>query len=157
MAENRQRTWDAAEVERVGQMIRDFVPHNRALGIEVVRIQMTEVWTKLPWAPHLVGDPIRGILHGGAISTLTDATCGLAIMARLGRPSNIATLDLRIDYLKPAPTGQPVYAWASCFKVTRSVCFVRGGASTVLPEPGAPPPDDALVASVAGTFARKSG
>lgn len=157
MAKDRQRTWGPEEVERVGQMIRDFVPHNRALGIEVVRIHMTEVWTKLPWAPHLVGDPIRGILHGGAISTLTDATCGLAIMARLGRPSNIATLDLRIDYLKPAKAEQAVYAWASCFKVTRSVCFVRGGASLVLPEPGAALPDDALVASVAGTFARKSG
>jgi uncharacterized protein (TIGR00369 family) len=157
VSKERDRIYDTEEVARVGQMIRDFVPHNRALGIEVVRIRMTEVWTRLPWAPHLVGDPVRGILHGGVISTLTDATCGLAIMARLGRPSSIATLDLRIDYLKPAPPHAEVYAWASCFRVTKSVCFVRGGAVTVLPPEGSPPGLDDAIAAVAGTFARKSG
>lgn len=148
-------TYGPDEVARIGAMIRDFVPHNRALGLEVVRMAEDEVWTHLPWAPHLVGDPVRGLLHGGVISTLVDATCGLSIMARLGRATNIATLDLRIDYLKPAPPRADVWAWASCFKVTRSVCFVRGGAATALPALGQPAPSDTMVAAVAGTFARK--
>lgn len=141
-------------VARVGQMIRDFVPHNQALGIEVDRVRIGEVWTRLPWAPHLVGNPVSGVIHGGAISTLMDATCGLAIMARLGRPTSIATLDLRIDYLKPATPRRAIIASATCYKVTKHVCFVRGAAFH-RSEDGRDEEGDPI-ASVAGTFARKS-
>jgi uncharacterized protein (TIGR00369 family) len=141
-------------VARVGQMIRDFVPHNRAIGMEVLRVRIGGVWTRLPWDPKLVGNPATGVIHGGAVSTMMDASCGLAIMARIGRPSSIATLDLRIDYLRAATPRKPIVAHTSCIKVTRNVCFVRGIAYQ-------PEKDDDLederdpVALVTATFARK--
>jgi uncharacterized protein (TIGR00369 family) len=124
------------------------VPHNRALGLEVVDFGRDEVWLRLPYAPALVGHPASGVLHGGAISALMDAACGMAIMVRLGGPSKIATLDLRIDYMKPAAAGRDVIAHAQCYKVTLRVCFVRGTAYV----------DDERdpVAAVAATFARKA-
>ena len=155
MARPAERVWSPVEVERVGQVLREVVPQNRSLGLEVVRMESREVWTKLPWNPQLVGDPVRGLLHGGALATLVDATCGLAIMARLDRAASIATIDLRVDHLRAAPPAAPIYAWANCFRVTRSVCFVRGGASSVLPEPGQSAPDEAVVVTATGTFARK--
>ncbi len=133
---------------RMSAMIRDFVPHNKALGLEVVRMGKADVWVKLPWAEQLVGNPTTGALHGGAISSAMDAAGGLAVMARLGRPGSIATLDLRIDYMKAAKRGQDVTIHASCYKATRHVCFVRGTAYTV--DPSDP------VAALAATFARKS-
>lgn len=155
MARHKERVWTPVEVERVGAVLRDFVPQNRAIGLEVIRMESLEVWTRMPWNPRLVGDPVRGVLHGGALTTLVDATCGLAIMARLDRPASLATIDLRVDHLRASLAGQAVYAWASCFRVTRSVCFVRGGASSVLPSPGEAPPEDALIVAATGTFARK--
>jgi uncharacterized protein (TIGR00369 family) len=146
-------------VARVSQMIRDFVPHNRAIGMEVDRVEGGQVWMRLPWDEKLVGNPVTGVVHGGVISTLMDATCGLAVMMALGRPMNIATLDLRIDYLKPATPHRTIVAWASCFKVTKHVCFVRGAAFHRIadgPAAGRDETDDPI-ASVAGTFARKSG
>src|SRR5687768_16463225 len=76
------------------------VPHNRALGMRFVDFSKGEATILLPYADHLVGNPETGVLHGGAISSLLDATCGAAVFLHLGEPRPIATLDLRIDYLK---------------------------------------------------------
>lgn len=124
------------------------VPHNGALGLEVVDYAEREVWMRLPFHPQLVGNPATGVLHGGAISSLMDAACGFAIMIALGGPSKIATLDLRIDYMKPATAGRDVIAHTECYKITRHVCFVRGIA--YVDDPRDP------IAAVAATFARKS-
>jgi acyl-coenzyme A thioesterase PaaI-like protein len=57
--------------------------------------------------------------------SLIDATCGPAVFLKLKRQVRIATLDLRIDFLRAARPGQDVTARAECYKVTRSVAFVR--------------------------------
>jgi len=109
-------------------MTRGFVrhvPHNHALGIEVLEIGGGIARFKLPWAEHLVGNPELGVLHGGPITALLDACCGAAVFASLSELKPIATLDLRIDYLKPAEARRDVLARAHCYKVTRNVAFVR--------------------------------
>lgn len=81
------------------------IPFNAHLGMEVVRHGDDGCRLRVPFAPHLVGDPFRPAIHGGVISTLADAAGGLAAM--LGGdlqvpPDRISTVDLRIDYLRPA-------------------------------------------------------
>lgn len=127
----------------------DFVPHNRELGLAVVdfRHPSGELWMRLPYDARLVGNPDDGMLHGGAITTLMDAACGMAVMVRLGTASRIATLDLRIDHLKPGTPGRDVVAHTECYKVTRSVAFVRGFAHHG--------DADDPIAAVAASFIRK--
>ncbi|MDQ3034573.1 MAG: PaaI family thioesterase [Myxococcota bacterium] len=124
------------------------VPHNGALGLEVIDYAEHEVWMRLPYAPKLIGNPVTRVMHGGAISSLMDAACGFAVMIALGGPSKIATLDLRIDNMKPAAPGRAVIAHADCYKITQHVCFVRGTAYV----------DDVAdpIATVTATFARKT-
>src|SRR5262249_17898651 len=57
---------------------------------------------KLPYQGRLAGNPEPGVIHGGAVTTLTDTVCGLAVIPAPDEPSRVATLDLRIDYLRPA-------------------------------------------------------
>lgn len=133
---------------RMSGMIRDFVPHNAALGLEVIRVSRGDVWVRLPYAEKLVGNPETGALHGGAVSSAMDAAGGLAVMAKLGTAGGIATLDLRIDYMRAAKRGEDVVIRASCYKASKHVCFVRGVAYTT--------DESNPVASLAATFARKS-
>jgi len=112
-------------VERFDQGFAQAVPHNRALGMRIVDLDAQGCVAELPYDARLVGDPESGVLHGGAITALMDATCGAAIFLAMGRPVRIATLDLRIDYLKRASPGRSVVCRAECYKQTRSVAFTR--------------------------------
>jgi uncharacterized protein (TIGR00369 family) len=119
----------ARAVKMLAQLNRGFhqvVPHNRALGLEMVALEDGEARMRLPYSLDLVGNPETGVLHGGAITSLMDACCGAAVFMKLRSPVPIATLDLRIDYLRPAAAGREVLAHAVCYRVTRNVAFVRG-------------------------------
>jgi uncharacterized protein (TIGR00369 family) len=120
------------------------VPHNQALGIRVINVTATEAVFELPYNPRLVGNPDTGTLHGGAITALLDGCSGAAVFAALTEIVPIATLDLRIDYLKPAEPGKSVIGKATCYKLTRNVAFTRAVAYQDSPE-------DAIAHSV-GTF-----
>jgi uncharacterized protein (TIGR00369 family) len=137
-------TTDRERVERFQKRFAEAIPHNAALGLQMERFEADRVVARLPWKDHLVGHPELRILHGGAISASMDAICGAAVFAILKQAMRIATLDLRIDYLRPARPEQDVVCEASCYRVTKKVAFTRG-----LAHQG--DPDDA-VAAVAGTF-----
>lgn len=102
------------------------LPHARELGIEFVSMDPVRGHCALrqPWRAELVGDPERQILHGGVITTLLDTLGAAAAVAR-GVPAQ-ATLDLRVDYLRPATPQLDLIAEAECYRVTRHVAFVRG-------------------------------
>lgn len=110
------------------ELVRRFsanVPHNRALGIRIEDIQAGEARFRIPYDPKLVGNPDTGVIHGGAITALLDGASGAAVFSALDELIPIATLDLRIDYLRPAEPGKAVQARATCYKLTHNVAFTR--------------------------------
>ncbi len=114
-------------LERVRAMLQ-FTPHARALGIEVTRLERARAWGKAPYRPELVGDPDTGVIAGGVLTTFLDQLCGAAALAALDTPAIIATIDLRIDYMRPAQPGRDILAEAHCYKAGKSVAFVRAAA-----------------------------
>jgi uncharacterized protein (TIGR00369 family) len=140
-------TDDAARRARKLSLARAFsqsVPHNEALGIRVLELTEAEAVFELPYDAKLVGNPDTGTLHGGAITALLDAASGIAVFCSLDAWVPIATLDLRIDYLKPATPHQSVICRATCYKLTHTVAFTRAVAYQ-------DNPDDAIAHAV-GTF-----
>jgi uncharacterized protein (TIGR00369 family) len=138
-------TGDAEQVARLLSSLARFVPHSQALGIRFVSLAEGRVTLALPYDEKFIGNPLTGVLHGGAITTLLDGACGMAVYVKLFQPIPIATLDLRIDYLRPATPGREVHGRAECVRVTRSVAFVRCEAFH-------PDGDGDLVAVANGTF-----
>jgi uncharacterized protein (TIGR00369 family) len=105
----------------------DIVPHAAALGMAMVRFELGkgECEIRQPWREELIGDPVRRVVHGGVITTLLDTLGGACVAARGGVMPQ-ATLDLRIDYLRPASEGLDLVAEGLCHHTTHHVAFVRG-------------------------------
>jgi len=103
----------------------DHVPHCRRLGMDVLHTGPCEATVRLPYRAELVGDPVRRVVFGGAITTLLDHAGGLAVFCALSELKAIATLDLRIDYLRAAEPDHDLLGYAHCYKLTKHVAFVR--------------------------------
>lgn len=106
----------------------EHIPHCRRLGMEVVELGPRRARVRLPYGDELVGDPARGVVSGGAITTLLDQAGGLAVFCSLAELKAIATLDLRLDYLRAADPGRDLVGDAHCYKLTTHVAFVRATA-----------------------------
>jgi uncharacterized protein (TIGR00369 family) len=123
---------------------REGAGHGAAVGISYHAHGEDWVELALPWRAELVGMPETEVLASGPIVSMMDMATSLAVWMRLGAFRPQATLDLRVDYLRPAVPGRTVSGRGSCYRVTRSVAFVRGIAHDG-------DPDDP-VANVTGTF-----
>lgn len=98
-------------------------PYVRYLGmrVELAGDEMTAV---LPFAPHLIGNPMLPALHGGVIGAFLEMTA-LAQLS-LAQPARRVpkTIDITIEYLRPA-RAQETYARAILRKVGRRVANVQ--------------------------------
>jgi uncharacterized protein (TIGR00369 family) len=93
----------------------DRIVFNSVLGLKIVELRPEQVVGRIAMRPELVGHYSFNRLHGGVASAGLDAMGGLAVMAAIGarhmdelpaqrlqRFGKLGTIDLRIDYLRPA-------------------------------------------------------
>lgn len=114
------------------EIVRSFIeviPFAHALGMQIERIGDGEAVITLPYSDQIVGDPERGVVHGGAVSAAMDTCCGAAVVSHPSAPYLTATIDLRIDYMRAATPGQTITTTATCYHIGRSVAFVRAVAT----------------------------
>jgi len=116
---------NAFDINQIQNIIDVGIPHCSDIGVKVESLESDGVVMRLPYDTRFVGNPISGVLHGGIVTTLIDTASGMCIYARLQKYVPIATLDLRIDYLKSAEPGRDVMAKATCYKLTRQIAFVK--------------------------------
>jgi len=102
--------------------------HTHALGFTYEGVEGDRVRLRTPWRADLVGDPDTDVFAGGLVTAMLDHVGGLAIWVALGRYAPIATLDLRIDYMRAARPRVDLLSEARCYKLTRTTGFVRAWA-----------------------------
>ncbi len=101
------------------------IPFSREIAMRLHQAEDGVAVVSVPYDARLVGDPETGVLHGGVITALLDTACGWAVMASAAALKSTATLDLRIDYMRPATVGEAVFSRAECYRLTRSIGFAR--------------------------------
>ncbi len=115
-----------------------YVPFNRVLGIAVRELEPDRVVVAFSMQPELLGNFLRGSLHGGVISSALDVAGGLAafmkMLERVEEPltaveavqrfARLSTIDLRVDYLSPG-VGQAFTVTAKTLRAGRRVTVTR--------------------------------
>lgn len=110
----------------LGPIMVGGTPHAQMLGMKFVAVDRGRATLSLPYQKKLVGNKKLGILHGGAITALLDQASGLAAISAFDEMKAVATLDLRIDYMRAAEPGKTIIAEAHAYKATRHIAFIRG-------------------------------
>lgn len=122
------------------------IPYAAASGMQVTELGKGTVSLFQPARDTWTGDSELQMIHTGCLSVLADTACGLAVGAAMDTPEPIATLDLRMDYLRPAMAMTDLVCKAECHRLSRSIAFVRGQVFQV--------GQDEPVATVNATFMR---
>ena len=131
-------------LKNVGSMM-SVVPWANTVGFTLDTLERGRAIGTLPYDEKLIGDPDTGVIHGGAVTSMLDNLSGTAVVSALDEFKSTATLDLRIDYMRPAEKGRDLIGEAECYHFTRTVAFVRAWAYHETREK--------VVATAAGSFA----
>ena len=115
----------------------EMIPFNRVLGLKITSLRADGVKGRINMRPELIGHFITQRLHGGVISAGLDAMAGVAVMAAIGarhmdeppaqrlhRFGKLGTIDLRVDYLRPA-TGDHFELRANVMRLGSRVATAR--------------------------------
>lgn len=123
-------------------------PHCKRLNISLESVDEATATLRLPFNADLIGDPLKKIMHGAVITTLIDTAAGVAILQAQSNLRAMATIDLRVDHIRPAETEKDVFARAECHHLTHTIAFIRAIAYTTnIDEP---------IATATGTFMRSN-
>jgi uncharacterized protein (TIGR00369 family) len=132
------------EVEAKARVLRErmqmgfnMIPFNQVIGLQITDISLERVSAEFAMKPQLIGNMTHQILHGGVIATALDTIGGAMAMSAVyaalkGTPKEertmrilkLATLDMRVDYLKPG-RGKLFTVSASVLRVGKKVCVTR--------------------------------
>jgi len=91
-----------AMFEKLTRMFQTVVPFVQFLGMKFISVESGLVLIEVPFRRELIGNPEVPALHGGVVSALLDTCGGAAVWSQLSKADRVSTVDLRIDYLRPA-------------------------------------------------------
>jgi uncharacterized protein (TIGR00369 family) len=125
------------------QQLVDASPVHRRLRLTIVSASEAGVTCRAEPGAEDTGEDNGQFLHGGVVATLLDAAATFALISATG--TDWSTVDLRTDFLRPAPAGALLVSGAVVQAGKR-----LGRASATVSDPAS----GRLLATGAGTFAK---
>jgi len=88
------------------RQIRDFlpkIPFNTLLGMKLTRVHRDGVTIECALRHELTNS--GGVAHGGVAAAMADVAVGMAINRHFGGKRKITTVEMKINYFRPASKG----------------------------------------------------
>jgi uncharacterized protein (TIGR00369 family) len=95
------------EEKRVTELVRQRMRESKSselLGFEVESVHDGRAIFRLDVRPR--HKQIHGVVHGGILAALADTTAAIAAYTVVPRGVELATLEMKINYLEPVPGGR---------------------------------------------------
>lgn len=108
-------------LENLDDLIR-IPPFHAWLGLSLVEATAEQAVVRVPYKDELIGNPLVPAIHGGITAALIDLAGGAVLFAALDIPT--PTIDMRIDYLRPALAHRDLVAVARAKSVGKTVAYV---------------------------------
>jgi uncharacterized protein (TIGR00369 family) len=93
---------DEKYLEQLTTLFEKGIRFNAFLNMKVEGLRSGYAKLRVPYREDFIGDPLRPALHGGVVSTLLDTAGGIAAFTSVRPGDVLSTVDLRVDYLRPA-------------------------------------------------------
>jgi len=97
----------SAEAHWAVQLVRERMKESQAithLGFDVEMVEKGRAIFQLNVLPH--HKQLHGVVHGGILAALADTTAAIAAYTAVPEGTEIATVELKINYLEPVPGGR---------------------------------------------------
>lgn len=93
---------------------------------KIIEADKNSVLLRMPFNSDFCADTEKELIHGGVLTALIDSALGLSTMLAVPGLKTLATLDMRVEYLRPAKSRSDLMVFAECYRVSRHISFNRG-------------------------------
>jgi len=122
---------DALQLEKVYELFSAGIGAHSDMSLKFVSNEENRVVLVMPFQEKHATAHENGSLHPGALAAALDSACGFVVLQSLAVPQAIATINLRIDHIYPAPIGSDVRIQAECYQRTNEFAYVSAFASSL--------------------------
>jgi uncharacterized protein (TIGR00369 family) len=136
------------EEKRATELVRRRMKESRSmelLGFDVERVHKGHAVFRLDVRPG--HKQIHGVVHGGILAALADTAAAIAAYTAVPKGTEIATVELSINYLEPVPGG----------RIKAEARVLRAGRNFVVTECEIFNEDGSLAAKALLTFGAAAG
>ncbi len=125
------------DIKSLVEHFNEIRPFNKLLGLTIESMDIENACVRLPMKEDLSGNSVFGTLHGGVVSAILDITGGFVVFLdlfqqikppvtekQLEQFTRIATIDARVDYLRPG-IGKEFVASGFILRTGKKVAVVR--------------------------------
>ncbi|WP_174409332.1 PaaI family thioesterase [Desulfovibrio psychrotolerans] len=85
------------------EFVEQHIAFHRFLGVKVLDARPGFAKVCLPFREEFKGNEVRGVVHGGVTAVLVDICGAVALWTHFGPADKTSTIDMRVDYQRPAP------------------------------------------------------
>ena len=116
---------DAQQLEEVYKLFSSGVGAHSDMSLRLISSGQRHVAMELPFQEKHATARLNGALHPGVLAAALDSACGFVVLLSQEQPQAIATVNLRIDHIHPAPAGEDVRVEARCYQQAGEFAYVN--------------------------------